>query len=198
MLTDSNYTRGPPQLVRSRSPIICDDFVASGLHGSYQRAASGEWNILPSIFAACHSCSEFLGLAARTPFVTHSISLRPPRLMVLQVYLVLNRCLGGRLTYCYCLFGAVSNCTIFVSSDHNMLWQTMLGSFMNFLANSRLPFKLTFYNMVLVLGVIGRTLASHIDVRGFEPGGTLSCLTCWQLSGSITMSWNRVVVWSSQ
>ena len=32
-------------------------------------------------------------------------------------------------------------------------------------------------------GVRGRALASHTDVRGFEPpyGGRLSSLTCWQL-----------------
>ena len=39
MLTDSKYTRMPQQVVRSR---IFDDFVTSGLHGSYQCAPSGE------------------------------------------------------------------------------------------------------------------------------------------------------------
>ena len=36
--------------IRSRYPFIFDDFDASGLHGCYQRAASGKWNIIPSIF----------------------------------------------------------------------------------------------------------------------------------------------------
>ena len=41
-------------------------------------------------------------------------------------------------------------------------------------------------------GVRGRALASHTDVRGFKPlcGGRLPSLICWQLWGSIYMSWN--------
>ena len=41
--------------IRSRSPFIFDDVDASGLHGCYQRAASGKWNIITSIFC-CLPC----------------------------------------------------------------------------------------------------------------------------------------------
>ena len=49
-------------------------------------------------------------------------------------------------------------------------------------------------------GVRGRVLASYTECRGFQPqcGGRLSSLTCWQLQGSINMSWKRVVARSPQ
>ena len=39
-------------------------------------------------------------------------------------------------------------------------------------------------------GVRGRALASHTDVRGFEPQCG-SRLTCWHIYGSINMSWRK-------
>ena len=75
-LSGSTFTchksRNPPKpwllitqlSIRSRSPFIFDDFDASGLHGCYQRAASGKWNIIPSIFCCLPQFFGIFGISS--------------------------------------------------------------------------------------------------------------------------------------